>query len=226
MRIRTCLAFITLLALLAPAIAAAEPAAGKPADSASAPAALDFGRVLDRWLQGDGLASTSLMGLRPGMAVPEMEGKLSDAGYNYSNHIQAYRTARPGDRSRIRLQYMGPEVGFVEVQDELPGPVDLEQARDLLVARLGAPAEEGGTPGHHLVLAWQMDDIRLTAVVGGSAQGGEDPGLVRLQLWTTRLDDYERQIVDRCLELRALPPDERTPEQVQELIRCPMSVFE
>ncbi|RCX33034.1 hypothetical protein [Thioalbus denitrificans] len=223
MRIRTCLAFITLLALLAPAITAAEPAAGKPADST---AALDFEQVLDRWLQGDGLASTSLMGLRPGMAVAEADGMLSDTGYSYSNHIQAYRTARPGDRSRVRLQYMGSELGFVEVQDELPGPVDLDQARSLLVARLGAPAEESGAAGHHLVLAWQRDDIRLTAVVGGSAQGGEDPGLVRLQLWTTRLDDYERRIVQRCLDLRALPPDERTPEQVQELLRCPMSVFE
>lgn len=224
MRIRPCLAFITLLALfaLAPALAAPEPAA----DSAAAQAAPDFGQRLQQWLQGDDLATLGLMGLRPGMAVPEAARTLDDAGYSYSVHSQAYRNARPDDRSRIQLRDMGPELGFIEVQDEFPGPIDLDRARGLLVGRFGAPAEEGGAPGRSLVLGWQADDIRLTAAVAGSAPGGAGPSLVRLQLWTTRLDDYERRTVERCLELRALPPDERTPEQVQELIRCPMSVFE
>lgn len=224
MRMRTCLAYITLLALftLTPALAAPDPAA----DGAAAPAAPDFGQRLEQWLQGDDLTTLSLVKLRPGMAVPEAARTLNEAGYSYSVHSHAYRNARPDDRSRIQLRDMGPALGFIEVQDEIPEQVDLDQARGLLVERFGTPVEQGGTPGRSLVLGWQADDIRLTAAVAGNAQGGVGSSLVRLQLWTTRLDDYERRTVERCLELRALPPDERTPEQVQELLRCPMSVFE
>jgi hypothetical protein len=160
------------------------------------------------------------------MPLPEADRHLGAAGYSYSNHVRAYRTPRAGDRSRIELQDMGAELGFIEVRDEIPGPIDLDRARSLLVERFGAPVEQGGAPGRHLVLSWQADDIRLSAAVAGSAERGEGPSLVRLQLWTTRLDDYQQAMVERCLQLRALPPGERTPEQVRELMNCPLSVFE
>ncbi|MDD3448358.1 MAG: hypothetical protein PHF72_04935 [Gammaproteobacteria bacterium] len=216
---------LILLVLLTPALAATAPAPDT-APPGTAAAGAEFPQLLDKWLQGGGIAELELAGLRPGMDMAAADARLRDMGFVYSNNLSAYRSAGRQDRSRIRLQAMGAEAGFIEATEDFAAPLDLERARQVLIERFGPPDEEEGDREQGFLLAWSAGETRLTAAAGNSAPGVEIRGVVRFRLWTTRLESHRDAWKARCLELRALPSGERTPEQVEELLRCPMSFFE
>lgn len=216
---------LILILLLTPALAATAQAPDTSPASA-APAGAEFPQVLNKWLQGGGITDLELAGLRPGMDMAEADERLRGVGFVYSNNLSAYRSAGRQDRSRIRLQAMGAEAGFIEATEEFPAPLDLERAHRVLIERFGPPDEEEGDTKRGFLLAWSAEAMRLTAAAGNNDPGVEARGMVRFQLWTTRLENHREEQKAHCLELRALPPGERTPAQVEELLRCPMSFFE
>lgn len=222
MRLQHTLIFILLLTS-ALAVTAQAP---DTSPASAAPAGSEFPQVLDKWLQGGVIANLELAELRPGMDMAEADDRLRDMGFVYSNNLSAYRSAGRQDRSRIRLQAMGAEAGFIEVTEDFSAPLDLARAHRVLIERFGPPDEEEGDMERGFLLAWSAEEMRLTAAAGNNDPAAETRGMVRFQLWTTRLESHRDEWKSRCLELRALSSGERTPEQVDELLRCPMSFFE